>query len=627
MGQSARLVLSSCLLLVLPQCVRETGAPDLIEVRSLAPAQVGPGEQLELVGRGFPDGNIATVVFRGTLHRAGQPPTEDIRVIARSSSSRADFVGVPVTQTLHSEFCGTGPDAVHTTFRGRIVVAFSPKNRGAAPVRGSLNNVVLDWAAPTLDDQYARQQATSAERMAKALGLELESNLAEGRLVVKHASGRAAEAGLLAGDELLELDGLILRSPADLIPSSEGPYSDLVVRRPGPLAPFSRPLRVEGLTPVRAKGAAAALVLTIVACLLLAGCFAPASRGLTWVAEIIRARLHSVVADHSSATKGWGMLRQALHDGFVEVFSSKHSVLVRPLPFVLLASVAAAWTLLAFGGCLLAPGSDLVLLLGGPAALAVASAVYQGGLVRRSAWSLAQGLLAGVRAVVQQLPVVAAALCAISVIGSAHLSTVVTDQAGFPHHWTVFRGPGALIAFLLLCASLVPELGVGEEELPEAIGVERGPRRAGLGYVIEWLCIWVTCGLAAALFLGGWALPWPTSEPASTLPMLVVGAAVFQTKCWLLVLLVAASRWLLAHVRFEHVVGLWCRRVVPLSVAAVVMSAAWLRLVSHGPLRASEPWIVVTLFALTLSVLVLLAHRTLRACTSQTPTTGLNPWI
>jgi NADH-quinone oxidoreductase subunit H len=634
MGTLARLVLSSSLLLSLPRCAWESGAPDLIEVRSMVPAEVGPGEQLQLGGRGFPEGKTATVVFRGTLHRAGRPPVDDVRVVARSRTSRANLVSVPMTQALHAEFCGNGEDAAHTTFRGTIVVAFSPKDRGAAPVQGSLDNVVVDLTAPPLREQDALRQAESAERMARALGIELEPHPAEGKLVLRRATGRAAEAGLLGGDELLELDGLVLRSPADLIPSSDGPYSQLLVRRPGPLEPFSCPLRVEGLTPVLAKNAPAAAVITILACLLLAGCFAPMSRILTWTAQSIRTRSAPDGSGQGSSGRPWMLLREALRASLLEAFCTKQSPLVRPLPFVLLASLAAAWTLLAFGGSLLGPGWDLLLLLLGPAALAVVNAIVRGGRPEQAtgalsgrSWSLARGLGAGLRALLQHVPVLVAALCATSVIGSANLNAVVMDQGGWPHHWTVFRGPGALMAFLLLCASLVPELGPGDEELPEAIGGETRPREGGMGRIIEWLCVWVICGLCAALFLGGWALPWPTNGPASTVPGLLVGAAVFQTKCWLLVLWVAGSRWLWAHVRFEHMVGVWWHRVLPLSALAIVLSAAWLRLVCRGPLRASEPWIVITLFALTVGTLILFAHRVLTASTSRTTPQGLNPWL
>ena len=379
MGTLARQVLFASLLLLLPRCAWESGAPDLIEVRSLVPAEVGAGETLELGGRGFPEGKIATVVFRGALYKAGQPPVDGVKIVARSRLSRADLVSVPMTRALHGEFCGTGQDAAHTTFRGTIVVAFSPKNRGAAPVQGSLDNVVVDLTAPTLRGQDALRQAQSAERMARSLGIELEPNPPEGKLVLKRATGRAAEAGLLAGDELLELDGLVLRSPADLIPSSDGPYSQLLVRRPGPLEPFSCPLRVEGLTPVLAKNAPAAAVIAILACLLLAGCFAPMSRALTWVAQSIRTRLAPDLAEHGSSGGSWMLLRGALRASLLEAFSTEQRLLARPLPFVLLTSLAAAWTVLAFGGFLLGPGSDLLLLLLGPAALNVVNTLVRSG--------------------------------------------------------------------------------------------------------------------------------------------------------------------------------------------------------------------------------------------------------
>jgi hypothetical protein len=634
MGTLARLALASSLLLSLPQCDRDSGAPDLIEVRSLVPSEVGPGEDLELRGRSFPEGKIATVIFRGALYRAGQPPIDGIRVVARSRLSSADLVRVPMTEAVHGELCSHGDGAEHTTFRGSIVVAFSPRDRGAAPVQGRLDNVVVDLSAPILREQDAQRQAESAAKMAKSLGIELEPDPAEGKLVLRSATGRAAEAGLLAGDELLELDGLVLRSPADLIPSSDGPYSRLLVRRAGLLEPFSCPLRVEALTPVLVKNAPAAAIITLLAALLLAGSFAPMSRALTWVARTLRTRLAPNASEQGSTGASWMLLAGALRASLLQAFSAQQSVLLRPLPFVLLASLAAAWTLLALGGFLLGPSADLLLLLVGPAALGVVNAMVRGGRPQLPAdapaspgWSLVRGLVAGLRALLQQVPVLAAGFCAFSIIGSANLSAVVIDQQGWPYRWTVFRGPGALMAFMLFCASLVPELGHREEELPEAIVEDNQPRTGGVGHIVEWLCISASCGLGSALFLGGWAVPWPTQPSASSLPGLLVGAAVFQAKCWLLVLWIAAARWLWAHVRFEHLVGIWCHWVLPLSALAVVLSAGWVRLVCHGPLRAAEPWIVVTLFGLTLGTLILLAHRIVMACASRTSQQSLNPWL
>lgn len=139
-----------CWLLVLAGCNRPGEHPQLLTVLDLTPHEADLGDRIEIIGVGFPEGRTAKVTFKGDLNRPGLPPVKNATITvdkaASSSASRIDFV---LTEGLQDLFAGSGDNAVHTTFRGSVVVAFEGAHPGALPVEGTITDVELDVRAPS----------------------------------------------------------------------------------------------------------------------------------------------------------------------------------------------------------------------------------------------------------------------------------------------------------------------------------------------------------------------------------------------------------------------------------------------------------------------------------------------
>jgi hypothetical protein len=133
----AKLILLCALGALLFACVRE-GSPQLIQVLEVAPNEAEVGDRVTILGAGFPQGKVAHLAFRGTLHRPGEKPIEDAEILAEGTVKNAQQIDLAFTDALQALFCGAPGDAAHTTFDGELEVAFAAAIRGSAPSAATL---------------------------------------------------------------------------------------------------------------------------------------------------------------------------------------------------------------------------------------------------------------------------------------------------------------------------------------------------------------------------------------------------------------------------------------------------------------------------------------------------------
>src|SRR5262249_20015991 len=135
--------------LVLAGCVSNEAPPQLLNVLDFAPREAEVGDRLEVIGAGFPEGRSAHVLFKGALYRPGPKPTKGVGIDVESAPSSADKIEMMFTEGLQTAFCGSGEDAMHTTFKGDVIVSFPASSQGALPITGSARDVQIDFRAPS----------------------------------------------------------------------------------------------------------------------------------------------------------------------------------------------------------------------------------------------------------------------------------------------------------------------------------------------------------------------------------------------------------------------------------------------------------------------------------------------
>src|SRR5262245_5623470 len=154
--------------------------------------------------------------------------------------------------------------------------------------------------------------------------------------------------------------------------------------------------------------------------------------------------------------------------------------------------------------------------------------------------------------------------------------------------WGIFYQP---LAFLMFLAAIMAEnkrppfdTPEGESEIIAGFHLEYSGMRFGLFYMSEFIEVVVIAGLVATLFLGGWAVPWLSTDAiirgvgstfgtgfATGLCMLL-HFLCFMAKVVVMIWLQMALRWTLPRFRYDQVMDLCWKILLPLSIANVFVT-------------------------------------------------------
>lgn len=171
--------------------------------------------------------------------------------------------------------------------------------------------------------------------------------------------------------------------------------------------------------------------------------------------------------------------------------------------------------------------------------------------------------------------------------GSLNIFNIVEGQQallfGFVPQWTIIFQPlSALIFLVALFAEtnrLPFDMPESETDLVAGYNTEYGAFKFGLFFVGEYTHIIIGSGVFVALFLGGWNLPWVTL-PAGTFGA-VLSVLIFVTKVLALVFVFMWVRWTLPRFRYDQVMSLGWRIMLPLAVANLVFYAIIIALIEQ----------------------------------------------
>jgi NADH-quinone oxidoreductase subunit H len=619
---------------VLVGCTASDGPPDLVTVLDLVPREPEIGERIEVSGTGFPEGAPSTLAFRGDLFRAAQPAVHDVTIMARATPSHGSRVSLLVTDELLAQFSGTGADAEHTTFRGDLLAAFSPRRSGAPPITGTLRDVVVDFPAPPQSESLVAERRAEATRVSQAIGIELAEDPGRSGLMVAAlaAQGRAEQAGLLKGDVLVEFDGTRVRQPTDVVPRAGQRLAKALVKRPGIPEPVERTISVEGVRPAAPAELAVAAVMVGLAAAILFLLGGPVARLLGWTEGRLAQRLRVL----SSAERGApeSRLRKALWLVRNVITERRGPELARVLPHLSSLAVSGLFAAVALGMCWVAPELDLPLLLACSVTALVTAALVGGGSIEGSRWSFRSGLLAALYALGREIPAVAACACVALGAGSVRPDLLVESQGSLPWQWAAFRGPIQLGACLLWMLSLVPETSLAAADLPDADTPPGRPARWSesaarvLGSLVDWTHILVAGFLIALLFLGGWNLPFVGKTAGRCSPWhQAIGVAWFAAKAWSLVASVVAVRWAVGRVRVDQVSDLCFRWLLPMAVLTLGLAVGFGHLPSSPILHSLGGVTSIVLFGLCAFMLLRLGKRVISAAPRPRRELGVNPWL
>src|SRR5215470_5767730 len=155
--------------------------------------------------------------------------------------------------------------------------------------------------------------------------------------------------------------------------------------------------------------------------------------------------------------------------------------------------------------------------------------------------------------------------------------------------WGIFYQPLGFLMFLtaIMAENKRPPFDTpeGESEIIAGFHLEYSGMRFGLFFMSEFIEVVVIAGLVATLFLGGWAIPWLSTDAiiASVGATFGTGFATglcillhfltFMLKVVVLIWLQMALRWTLPRFRYDQVMDLCWKILLPLSIANILVTA------------------------------------------------------
>jgi NADH-quinone oxidoreductase subunit H len=617
-------------------CQREV-APPLIQVLDVAPREVEVGDRLEVLGGAFPQGKTAHLVFRGTLFRPGEKPETDAVIATEGSAQSSTQIQLELTEGLKELFCGPGETGTHTTFEGEVEVSFAAAAVGAPPVSAILHAITLDVRPPTPRRTVLDARRADGERALTFMGITVaKSAPVGGGLVVESVDPEkaAATAGVTAGDLLTSMDHVRIASLADAVPAGSKTVA-LGIRRGTSASEQVKDVKIDGFRPAPPTDLYAGALLLLVAAAVILLFMAPTAGIITWVERRVSARMQSRVGPNRAGPQGFLVwiadgIKSIMKEDIIPKESDK--VLFRLAPYLVFVGVSAAFVVMPFGQYLIAADLDIGILYVVSVTSLVTIGLLTGGWASNNKYSLLGGIRSAAQIVSYEVPGAIAIVCIVMMTGSLRIQEIIRAQGGWPWDWYMFKNPVTFGLFFLYFTTALAEGNRAPFDLPEAeseLVAGYSTEYSGMRYLFfffaEWANVFVMCGIAAALFLGGWQLPGvPSGAQEASLALQLVGAFWFLLKAWFLIFVVIWIRWTLPRIRIDQMMNLCWKWLVPLSFVAFVLSAGW---VMWGPGRRVQLALGVGMFALFCLLVIRFAQRVRYNLKATGAEVHLNPFL
>ncbi len=193
-----------------------------------------------------------------------------------------------------------------------------------------------------------------------------------------------------------------------------------------------------------------------------------------------------------------------------------------------------------------------------------------------SKYAFLGGLRAGAQMVSYEIAMGMSLIAVIILVGNVTLSEVIGRQQD--SMWFIFP---LLIGFFIFMVSAFAEtnrlpfdLPETESELVAGYHTEYSSMKFSMFFIAEYSNMITASALMAALFFGGWDIPFTTwDEGDPSVVKSLVTMVVFGLKTWLFLSLFIQIRWTLPRFRFDQLMHLGWKFLLPLALGYIMMIA------------------------------------------------------
>ncbi|WP_422926400.1 NADH-quinone oxidoreductase subunit NuoH [Singulisphaera sp. PoT] len=191
------------------------------------------------------------------------------------------------------------------------------------------------------------------------------------------------------------------------------------------------------------------------------------------------------------------------------------------------------------------------------------------------------GLRSSAQLISYEIPMGLSVIGMVLVARSLDLNQIVEWQDR--NVWGIVAQPLGFLLFLISAFAetnrLPFDLPESEQELVGGFHTEYSAMKFGMFFLGEYLNIITVCFMTVAIFLGGWDLPFVTDASQTGWFWAIFKLLVFVGKVGLMIVFVMWIRWTLPRFRYDQLMDLAWKTMIPLSLVNLVVTATLIQLI------------------------------------------------
>lgn len=202
-----------------------------------------------------------------------------------------------------------------------------------------------------------------------------------------------------------------------------------------------------------------------------------------------------------------------------------------------------------------------------------------GGWASNNKFSLLGAIRAASQNISYELAMGLSIIALVMLSSSLSIKTIVDQQSGW--HWNVFYQPLGFIIFLI-CAfaetNRAPfDLPECETELVGGFHTEFSSMKLGFYLFAEYINMFISSAILATLYFGGYHFPFVSDMDSSWLRTLLEAVVIFG-KIFFFIFLFMWIRWTLPRFRFDQLMNLGWKVLIPLAVVNILLTGLFILL-------------------------------------------------
>ena len=226
--------------------------------------------------------------------------------------------------------------------------------------------------------------------------------------------------------------------------------------------------------------------------------------------------------------------------------------------------------------------------------------ILLGGYASNSKWSMLGGMRGASQIISYEIPVTLSILAVVVLSGGLSLGRIVEAQTAAPWGWFLFHNPFTFVGFFVFFIGVLAETNRAPFDLPEAESelvsgyhTEYTGMRFAFFALAEYVEVFVLSGVAVAMFLGGYQLPYGIGSGELFMEWLdfappfarflgqFLQVGNFVTKTLILYYIVIWVRWTLPRVRVDQLMMICWKYLTPIALFNLAGVCVWM-VVFHG---------------------------------------------